>query len=203
MLLFVDLYIKQHKGLHTLSIRPFKHSACSVPSLTQFSLLSTETFDKFWFGSETGLDCLIGLSLLTWDKQRCRQRNRQSCRATKGTAAVNQFEMGLARFLSFSAMTFYSKARGRKRKLSKAVKKTHRSGKEFLLREAEDGKFFLLVVLCHVRATDIIDLTLHVTKKRMTMRPSPSCLIELKSLRTYLILDKYLVAVLSPILSCF
>lgn len=63
MLLFVDLYIKQHKGLHTLSIRLFKHSACSVPSLTQFSLLSTETFDKFWFGSEPIWPCRGILSL--------------------------------------------------------------------------------------------------------------------------------------------
>ncbi len=46
MLLFVDLYIKQHRGSHALSIGLPEHSARSVPSLTQFSLLGAETFDE-------------------------------------------------------------------------------------------------------------------------------------------------------------
>ena len=50
---FLDLYIKQHRGLHALCIGPSEHSACSVPSPTQFSLLGAETFDK---------DCYSGSS---------------------------------------------------------------------------------------------------------------------------------------------
>ncbi len=46
MLLFVDLYIKQHRGWHALYIGLPEHSARSVPSLTQFSLLGAETFDE-------------------------------------------------------------------------------------------------------------------------------------------------------------
>ena len=46
VLLFVDLYIKQHRSSHTPSIRLPEDSARSVPSLTQFSLLGAETFDE-------------------------------------------------------------------------------------------------------------------------------------------------------------
>ncbi len=46
VLLFVDLYIKQHRGSHTLSSGLPEHSAPSAPSLTQFSLLGAETFDE-------------------------------------------------------------------------------------------------------------------------------------------------------------
>ncbi len=46
MLLFLDLYIKQHRGSHALSIGLPEYSARSVPSLTQFSLLDAEKFDE-------------------------------------------------------------------------------------------------------------------------------------------------------------
>ena len=46
MLLFMDIYIKQHRGLHTLYIRLPEHSACSVLSLTHFSFLVAGTFDE-------------------------------------------------------------------------------------------------------------------------------------------------------------
>ncbi len=46
MLQFLDLYIKQHRGSHALSIGLPKHSTHSVPSLAQFSLLGAETFDE-------------------------------------------------------------------------------------------------------------------------------------------------------------
>ncbi len=46
MLLFLDLYIKQHRGLHALCIGLLEHSAHLMPSLTQFSLLGTERFDE-------------------------------------------------------------------------------------------------------------------------------------------------------------
>ncbi len=46
VLLFVDLYIKQHRALHALSIGLLEHLAPSAPSLTQFSLLGSETFDE-------------------------------------------------------------------------------------------------------------------------------------------------------------
>ena len=46
VLLFVDLHIKQHRGLHALFISLPEHSAHSVLSLTQFNLLGAETFDK-------------------------------------------------------------------------------------------------------------------------------------------------------------
>ncbi len=52
VLLFEDLYIKQNRGLHALSIGLPEHSASSAPSLTQFSLLSAETFgDDCYSGS--------------------------------------------------------------------------------------------------------------------------------------------------------
>ncbi len=51
VLLFVDLYIKQYRSLQALSIGPPKHSARSVPSLTQFSLLDAETFDEDCYSS--------------------------------------------------------------------------------------------------------------------------------------------------------
>ncbi len=54
MLLFVDLYIKKHRGSHAQSIGLPEHSASSVPSLTQFSLLGAETFDE---------DCYSGSGL--------------------------------------------------------------------------------------------------------------------------------------------
>ena len=53
VLLFVDLYIKQHRGSHALSIGLPENSARSVPSLTQFSLLGAEKFDE---------DCYSGSS---------------------------------------------------------------------------------------------------------------------------------------------
>ncbi len=53
ILLFVDLYIKQHKGSHALSIGLTKNLAYSVPSLTQLSLLGAETFNQ---------DCYSGSS---------------------------------------------------------------------------------------------------------------------------------------------
>ncbi len=43
---FGDLYINQHRGSHALSIGLPEHSARSVLSLTQFSLLAGETFDE-------------------------------------------------------------------------------------------------------------------------------------------------------------
>ena len=43
---FLDLYIKQHRGFHALSIGLPKHPARTVPSLTHFSLLDAETFDE-------------------------------------------------------------------------------------------------------------------------------------------------------------
>ena len=46
VLLFLCLYIKHHGGSHALSIGLPEHSARSVPSLTQFSLLGAETFDE-------------------------------------------------------------------------------------------------------------------------------------------------------------
>ncbi len=46
MLLFVDLYIKQNKTSHALYIGLLKYSACSVGSLTLFSLHDSETFEK-------------------------------------------------------------------------------------------------------------------------------------------------------------
>ncbi len=54
VLLFVDLYIKQHRALHAISIGLLEHSALSAPSLTQSSLLGTETFDE---------DCYSGSGL--------------------------------------------------------------------------------------------------------------------------------------------
>ena len=54
VLLFVDLYIKQHRGSHALSIGLLEYSSHSVPSLTQFSLFGAETFDE---------DCYSGSSL--------------------------------------------------------------------------------------------------------------------------------------------
>ncbi len=46
MVLFVDLYIKQYRGLQALSIGLPEYSAHSVPSLTHFRLLVAETFDE-------------------------------------------------------------------------------------------------------------------------------------------------------------
>ncbi len=46
MLLFVDLYIKQHRGSRALSIGLPEHSARPVPSPTQFSLLAADSFDE-------------------------------------------------------------------------------------------------------------------------------------------------------------
>ena len=43
---FLDLYIKQYRGLHALSILLLEDSARSVPSLTKFSLLDAEKFDE-------------------------------------------------------------------------------------------------------------------------------------------------------------
>ena len=43
---FLDLYIKQHRSSHAISIGLPEHSVRSVPSLTQFSLLGAETFDE-------------------------------------------------------------------------------------------------------------------------------------------------------------
>ena len=54
ILLFLDLYIKQHRGSDTQSIGPPEHLAPSVSSLTQFSLLAADTFDE---------DCYSGLDL--------------------------------------------------------------------------------------------------------------------------------------------
>ncbi len=50
----LDLYIKQHRGSHALYIGLRKHSARSLPSLTQFSLLVAETFDEDCY-SDSGL----------------------------------------------------------------------------------------------------------------------------------------------------